>query len=676
MRIQFIHSKYLSPKPTSKNLSKRLRPFVLGVFGLSLYASLHTSPVEAIALSSSDIPVTFKFTKTLRQGDTVTPDVSYLQFVLNQSGDTQVSTSGAGSPENLTNYFGAKTKSAVQRFQEKFRDEILTPANIISPTGIVGERTRTKLNQILSGVPADKYLDSNSDTPTTSALASANAANQTKVFVSSLSDSTSDNSINSSSNSTKAPIISSFSTFRALSGQLMSLFGAQFHPTKNTLYLGSENIGVYPSLENGSKITFKVPEKLETGSYEVGVVNTYGTTSTGYMYLGVTKPIVSTTTPVIRFDPSLVTIYPNTSNNINDLVFLYGDNFSFNNTLETNLGNTIVRSTNRKTLSFMISELPYYMDAFKKYRGKSINILIKLRNENGLSQEQLVHVIQFPNSNIPTVNTTLQEAPDSFDIASTTDDAVEMAFRRLGESTAIDTATSTASNTSSSVQNSPTGTSNNKPGTDPTSTVDSLKPQADPILEQLRKESPVHKFLSDPLVSSEGSGSNSDGGASGGSAGGGIVGAIGKAVGGAAAKAIGKAVTSGLGGGSAAGGASGAIGASGGAGGSKGGSNSKMTDFGGKITESIICTCSAGLPTYLTIKDTRGSDIKAFYRPGISSIKQNYSIWTPNVATLGGMRSGGGECMVGVPPACESVGTADYTVDFIRGIGSSAKPAK
>lgn len=645
MRIHSTHPKYLLSLSTSI--------ISIGVLSLSLYISSQPSPLEAMTLTSSDIPATFKFSKTLKQGDTVSPEIAYLQFILNQSGDTQVSTSGAGSPDNLTNFFGSKTKSAVQRFQEKFRDEILTPANIASPTGIVGERTRAKLNQILSGAPSDRYLDPDSETPGADTLSSSNTSGQAKVFTSSLSNSISDGSANSSTNSGKAPIISSFSTFKALSGQLMSLFGAQFHPTKNTLYLGSENIGVYPSLDNGSKITFKVPEKLETGSYEVGVANTFGTTSTGYMYLGVTKQVISTSTPVIRFDPSLITVYPNTSNNINDLVFLYGDNFSFNNTLETNLGNTIVRSTNRKTLSFMISELPHYMEAFKKYKGKSINVLIKLRNENGLSQEQLVHVIQFPNADAPTINTTIQEAPDSFNIASTTDDANEMAYRRLAESTATSTASSTSVSTA-----------------DGASSTDSLAPQVDSVLEQLRETSPVHKFLSDPLVSSS-SGSGGDAGAggesSGGGIGGGIVGAIGKAVGGAVAKAVGgavsKAVTSGIGSG---------VKALTGIGGSK----SKMTDFGGKITESIICTCSPGLPTFLRIKDSRGMDVKALYRPGISSIKQNYSIWTPNVSTLGGMKSGGGDCLVGAPPACESIDTAEYTVDFIRGIGSSATSAK
>ena len=58
----------------------------------------------------------------------------------------------------------------------------------------------------------------------------------------------------------------------------------------------------------------------------------------------------------------------------------------------------------------MISELPYYMEAFKKYKGQSINVLIKIRNENGLSKEQLVHVINFLTQTPLTINTTAQMA--------------------------------------------------------------------------------------------------------------------------------------------------------------------------------------------------------------------------------------------------------------------------
>ncbi|MEF8846994.1 MAG: ABC transporter substrate-binding protein [Candidatus Paceibacterota bacterium] len=57
------------------------------------------------------------------------------------------------SQENVTSYFGDKTKEAVTKFQEKYKEDVLQPHDLESGTGIVGQSTRKKLNQVCFETP-------------------------------------------------------------------------------------------------------------------------------------------------------------------------------------------------------------------------------------------------------------------------------------------------------------------------------------------------------------------------------------------------------------------------------------------------------------------------------------------------------------------------------------------
>ncbi len=83
----------------------------------------------------------YTFTRDLTLNSTGT-DVMNLQKVLNESADTQVAASGAGSPGNESTYFGKLTQAAVIKFQIK--------NNITPAAGYVGPKTRAVLNAMSS----------------------------------------------------------------------------------------------------------------------------------------------------------------------------------------------------------------------------------------------------------------------------------------------------------------------------------------------------------------------------------------------------------------------------------------------------------------------------------------------------------------------------------------------
>ncbi len=56
---------------------------------------------------------------------------------------------------NITGFYGQDTREAVNRLQEKYREEILDPGGFRRGTGMVGESTRTKLNEVCAEIPEE-----------------------------------------------------------------------------------------------------------------------------------------------------------------------------------------------------------------------------------------------------------------------------------------------------------------------------------------------------------------------------------------------------------------------------------------------------------------------------------------------------------------------------------------
>ncbi len=104
----------------------------------SLLATIQSLQSQLAGVSGgTSVSTGYTFNTNLTMGSTGT-DVMNLQKVLNMSADTQVAASGVGSTGNESSYFGALTRSAVIKFQNKYG---ITPA-----VGYVGPVTRAKLN--------------------------------------------------------------------------------------------------------------------------------------------------------------------------------------------------------------------------------------------------------------------------------------------------------------------------------------------------------------------------------------------------------------------------------------------------------------------------------------------------------------------------------------------------
>ncbi|MES2087910.1 MAG: peptidoglycan-binding domain-containing protein [Patescibacteria group bacterium] len=153
----------------SDNPFQKTRVQTAGVFFLMILVS-SIFPISTFAANISSSPCPYVWKENLKLGSSNT-DVLKLQQFLNRNPETAVALTGSGSVGKEGTYFGALTKQAVIKFQEKYSADILTPNGLSKGTGAVAAATRSKLNALCTGQVAGAFTSvDSSKTATTIAV--------------------------------------------------------------------------------------------------------------------------------------------------------------------------------------------------------------------------------------------------------------------------------------------------------------------------------------------------------------------------------------------------------------------------------------------------------------------------------------------------------------------------
>lgn len=190
----------------------------------------NTSSARILSKSNLIIPSDFRFVKPLIYKGTIKPDVRYLQNLLNMNTETEIKTTyydKSGSNGHLTNNFGSRTKSALERFHSFYRKDILdeykninpnaTSTTFIPDANVLDFYTRAVMNKLII-----KYFtkDDSSTTTATTTYDSTDSTNNNTAMLAALaavalassgsSDSSSNSSSNPSSDSSSASALIAF----------------------------------------------------------------------------------------------------------------------------------------------------------------------------------------------------------------------------------------------------------------------------------------------------------------------------------------------------------------------------------------------------------------------------------------------------------------------------------
>ncbi len=224
-------------------------------------------------------------------------DVRLLQVILNSDPRTKIADSGSGSPGSESNYFGARTKAAMARFQELYRSEVLAPAGLTRGSGYVGSYSRTKLVSLCKGSGATS--SATSPRPVTSTRPTTPRPSLAPVVSNALGVPLSSAALSRSASRARKPYIMFPSSYAVRQGGKLTVYGGGFTPSDNTISIGATRYTNVSPTKGALEIT--IPRNAQKGKFSLTVSNAKGESNKTFVVI--TDP--SAPSPkVLSFTPS------------------------------------------------------------------------------------------------------------------------------------------------------------------------------------------------------------------------------------------------------------------------------------------------------------------------------------------------------------------------------------
>ena len=258
-----------------------------------------------------------QLSKTLKLG-MKSDEVKLLQIFLNSDPRTKIAESGTGSAGNESRYFGNKTKIAVQKFQELYRDEVLTPAGLTRANGVFGALSRGKIAKLCVQGGMVTPIKSVATTTPKVVVPIAPKATTTTTTASSTKPSATlpPSALLTPTQENVAPFISAPKNYIVHQGELLTVYGGGFTPTNNTLFVGGVSYaGLVPT--RGGALEVLLPSTAATGKFTIKFSNQKGTSNDSFIVVATPNAVP----PKINF------LTPN-AGPIGTTVTIKGKNFS------------------------------------------------------------------------------------------------------------------------------------------------------------------------------------------------------------------------------------------------------------------------------------------------------------------------------------------------------------